>query len=52
MPSTDPRELLDQATHAKNTQDEMDPLDAVLALFVHNTEVLRSEERRVGKECA
>ena len=38
--STDPRALLEQATHVQNTQDEMDPLDAVLALLVHNMEVL------------
>jgi len=38
--STLPRALLEQATHVPNTQDEMDPLDAVLALLVHNMEVL------------
>ena len=40
MPLTDLRELLDQAIHAKNTQDKMDPLDVVLTLLVHNTEIL------------
>jgi len=38
--STDPRALLEQATHVQNTQDEMDPLDMVLALLVRNMEVL------------
>ena len=38
--STDPRALLEQSTCVQNTQDEMDPLDVVLALLVHNMEVL------------
>jgi len=38
--STDPRALLKQATHVKNTQNKMDPLDVVLALLVCNTAVL------------